>query len=242
MKTIGIIGGMSWESTTDYYRLLNQEVAQRLGGLHSAELVLYSVDFAPVEAMQAEGRWDDAGALLADVAARLERAGAELLLLATNTMHKVADAIEAAVSIPLLHIADPTGRAIRSAGIETVGLLGTRYTMEEAFYRRRLEERFGLKVLVPDPEDRVLIDGVIFGELCLGVTKAASKQRYLEIIGDLADRGAEAVILGCTEIGMLISQDDTDLPLFDTTRLHVVAAVDAALGDGEGFGGAPSNF
>lgn len=242
MKIIGIIGGMSWESTADYYRLVNQEVADRLGGLHSAELVLYSVDFAPIEAMQVEGRWEEAAQVLADVARRVEAAGADLLLLATNTMHKVADVIQEAVSIPLLHIADPTGAAIRDAGIDTVGLLGTRYTMEEAFYRGRLEERFGLTVVVPDVEQRALIDRVIFRELCLGITKSESKRRYLEIIDDLARHGAEGVILGCTEIGMLVSADDTDLPLFDTTRLHVVAAVDAALEHVEGFGTTPSNF
>jgi aspartate racemase len=205
MKTIGVIGGMSWESTVDYYRYINQEVARRLGGLHSAELVLYSVDFAPIEEMQTENRWDDAGRALAAAARRLEAAGAELLVLATNTMHKVAPAIEGAVEIPLLHIADPTGAAIREAGITTVGLLGTRYTMEGSFYRGRLEERFGLSVLVPPPVDRALIDGVIFEELCFGVTKSESKRRYLEIIAGLADRGAEGVILGCTEIGALIS-------------------------------------
>src|SRR5680860_1274894 len=191
MKTIGIIGGMSWESTQDYYRLINEEVARRLGGLHSADLVLVSIDFAPIEEMQVRGDWDAAGALLAEAARRTEAAGADLLILATNTMHKVAPAITATVSIPLLHIADATGRAIAASGLRTVGLIGTRYTMEEDFYRGWLENNYGLDIAIPLPDDRTLINDVIFNELCLGVRKDDSKAQYLRIVDDLAAQGAE---------------------------------------------------
>lgn len=229
MRTIGIIGGMSWESTADYYRIINEEVARRLGGLHSAEILLLSVDFAPIERMQQEGDWSAAGRTLAAAAVRLEAGGADLIVLATNTMHKVAGSVEAAVCLPLIHIADATGEAIAAAEVRTVGLLGTRYTMEQDFYRRRLEERFGLEVLVPDTDDRRTIDDVIFNELVLGTVREESRRRYVEIIGTLIDRGAQGIILGCTEIGMLIVQDDVPVPVFDTTRLHAFAAVDAAL-------------
>jgi aspartate racemase len=230
MKLIGIIGGMSWESSALYYRLINESVARRLGGLHSARLVLYSVDFEPIEQMQATGDWERAGNVLAEAAASLERAGADLIVLATNTMHKVSDSIERSVSIPLLHIADATGEAITAKAVDTVGLLGTRYTMEQDFYKDRLETRFGLEVLIPGPEDRAFVDDVVYKELVLGKVDSRSKRRYLEVIARLASHGARGVILGCTEIGMLVGEGDVPLPVFDSTRLHAEAAVDAAIG------------
>lgn len=230
MRTIGLIGGMSWESSAEYYRLINEAVKGRLGGLHSARSVMLTVDFAEIEAMQQAGRWDAAGEALADAARSLERAGAECLVLCTNTMHKVADAITAAAQIPLIHIADATAAPIRARGLRRVGLLGTRFTMEEAFYRDRLAARHGLEVLVPDADDRALVNQVIYGELCLGIIEDGSRARYREIIARLVARGAEAVILGCTEITLLVSQADSAVPLFDTTRLHALAAVEFALG------------
>lgn len=230
MKTLGLIGGMSWESTLPYYRLINEQVRVRLGGLHSAKLVLYSVDFAEIEQLQQAGDWVTAGARLADAARALAAAGAEALVLCTNTMHKVAPAIVTAVNLPLLHIADPTAAAIRAAGLTRVGLLGTRFTMEQDFYVERLRAH-GLDVLLPDPEQREIVHRVIYDELCLGRIEAASRAAYLAIVADLAGRGAEAVILGCTEISLLIGPDDSPLPLFDTTRLHAQAAVDFALAD-----------
>ena len=229
MKTIGIIGGMSWESTVTYYRLINEEVGRRMGGFHSAEIILSSVDFGEIERMQTTGDWDTAGRALAEEAITLERAGADLLLLATNTMHKVAGAIERAVSIPLLHIADATGRAVVAHGIGTVALLGTRYTMEQDFYKGRLASRYGLETLVPDADDRATVDAVIFNELVHGKVTGASKRSYVDIIGRLVKSGAEAVILGCTEIGMLVGQKDVEVPVFDTTELHAAAAVMAAI-------------
>ena len=224
MKTLGLIGGMSWESTVPYYRLINQTVREQLGGLHSAKLVLYSVDFAEIEALQARGQWQAAGALLADVAQKLAHAGADGLVLCTNTMHKVADAITSAVQIPLLHIADPTALAIAQAGFGTVGLLGTRFTMEQDFYRSRLEQHHGLTVLTPPPADRDRVHQIIYQELCLGEVKAASRQTYLRVIADLQAQGAQAIILGCTEIGLLLGPGDSPLPLFDTTALHARSA------------------
>ncbi len=224
MKTLGLIGGMSWESTVPYYRLINQTVREQLGGLHSAKLVLYSVDFAEIEALQASGQWQAAGARLASVAQTLAQAGADGLVLCTNTMHKVADALSAAVSIPLLHIADPTARAIAQAGFGTVGLLGTRFTMEQDFYRSRLEQHHGLTVLTPPPADRDLVHQIIYQELCLGEVKAASRQTYLRVMADLQAQGAQAIILGCTEIGLLMGPADSPLPLFDTTALHARSA------------------
>jgi aspartate racemase len=229
VKTIGLIGGMSWESTVPYYRTINERVRQRLGGLHSARVALYSVDFADVEPLQREDRWDESGVLLARAGRAVEAAGAELLVLCTNTMHKVAPAIEAAVSIPLLHIADPTAEAAKAAGVGTIALLGTRFTMEQEFYRERLEKRHGLAVLVPPAEDRETVHRVIYEELCRGVVREESRKRYRELIERLAARGAEGVILGCTEIGLLVSPSDAPVPLFDTTRLHAEAAVDLAL-------------
>lgn len=229
MKTIGLLGGMSWESTQTYYRLINEAVRDRLGGLHSAECVLYSVDFEPIEQLQSAGAWEAAGAILADAARRVESAGADFLVLCTNTMHKVAPLIEAAIEIPLLHLADATGAAVKSAGFQTVGLLGTRFTMGEDFYRGRLAERHGLEVLIPSEPERELIDRVIFDELCLGRCLDGSRRQYLEIIDRLAQNGAEAVILGCTEISLLVKPTDTTVPLLDTTAIHAERAVEWAL-------------
>lgn len=229
MSTIGLIGGMSWESSLLYYRLINEGVKVRLGGLHSAQILLYSVDFATVEQLQRAGRWDDAAALLVDAAQRLQRGGADCLVLCTNTMHKVADAITAGVALPLLHIADATGAAIIAAGLRTVGLLGTRFTMEEPFYAGHLRERFGLEVLVPAADDRALVHRVIYEELCLGVITPSSKAAYQAVMARLVAQGAEGIILGCTEIGLLVEAGDAAVPLFDTTALHAQAAVDWAL-------------
>lgn len=228
LKTLGLIGGMSWESTVPYYREINETVKAQLGGLHSARIILYSVDFAEVEHLQASGQWQTAGTLLADIAKKLEQAGADALVLCTNTMHKVADAITEAVDIPLLHIADPTAVAIQQAGHATVGLLGTRFTMEQDFYRQRLEQH-GLNVLTPAQADRERVHQIIYQELCLGQVRDASRQAYLRVIADLGARGAQAVILGCTEIAMLIQPEDCPLPLFDTTALHARSAAHWAL-------------
>ena len=229
MKTLGLIGGMSWEYTVPYYRTINETVKARLGGLHSAKLVLYSVDFAEVERMQHAGDWDAAGRLLADAARALQAAGAELLVLCTNTMHAVSDAIEAAVSIPLLHIADPTAAAIRAAGHTRVGLLGTRFTMEQTFYLERLRTQHGLDVQVPPAADRETVHRIIYEELCLGRIEPASREAYRRVMDGLVERGAQAIILGCTEISLLVSQDDARVPLFDTTALHAIGAAEAAL-------------
>jgi len=229
VRCIGIVGGMSWESTAHYYRALNEGVKARLGGLHSARLVLHSEEFAAIERMQREGRWDEAGEVLADARRGLEAAGADFVLIAANTMHKVADRMMAGARIPLLHIADVTGEAARRAGLSTVGLLGTRYTMEQDFYVKRLEDRFGLRVLVPGPEDRAEVNRVIFEELVLGVARPASKARYLAVCADLVAAGAQGIVSGCTEIGMLLQPADLAVPLLDTAVLHVEAALDLAL-------------
>lgn len=231
MKTIGLIGGMSWESTVPYYRLVNEGIKARLGGLHSAKVVLYSVDFHDIEQLQRDGDWDAAGDVLADAARRLQAAGADLLVLCTNTMHKVAPQMEAAVSIPLLHIADGTAAAIKAAGHRSVGLLGTRFTMEQDFYRQRLQDRHGLQVIVPEADDRRVVHDVIYDELCRGLVRDDSREAYRRIMEDLVARGAEAIILGCTEIGLLVGAQDARVPLFDTTALHAAAAVEAALAD-----------
>ncbi len=220
---------MSWESTVPYYRHINEAVRARLGGLHSARVIVYSVDFHDIEQLQHAGRWDEAGGLLADAAQALARAGADFLVLGTNTMHKVAPAIEAAVTIPLLHIADPTGHAIKAAGVTTVGLLGTRFTMEQDFYRGRMEAAHGMTVLVPDSADRDTVHRIIYDELCVGVVNAASRDAYRAIIARLVEKGAQAVILGCTEISLLVGPGDATVPLFDTTALHAQAAADRAL-------------
>jgi aspartate racemase len=229
MKTIGLIGGMSWESTVPYYRQINETVKQRLGGLHSAKIVLYSVDFHEIERLQHSGDWEAAGVILADAGRSLQAAGASFLVLCTNTMHKVASDIEAAVTIPLFHIADPTADEIKRAGYSTVGLLGTRFTMEQPFYRDRLSERHGLRVIVPAPVDRETVHRIIYEELCLGVIAAQSRKEYRRIIEDLTAQGAEAIILGCTEISLLVNQHDAKAPLFDTTAIHARAAAEEAL-------------
>lgn len=221
-----MLGGMSWESSAEYYRLVNELVRERLGGLHSAHCVLYSVDFAEVEEMQVAGRWDDAGKLLAAAAAKVEAAGADLLLLCTNTMHKVADEVQQAIGIPLVHLGDTTADAVKKAGLSRVGLLGTGFTMEQDFYRGRLESH-GLTVLVPNAEDRATVHRIIYDELCLGIVRDSSRAAYQEVIGRFD--GAEGIILGCTEIELLIKPDDCPLPTFPTTRLHVEAAVELAL-------------
>ena len=231
MKLAGLIGGMSWESSTHYYQLINRGVQQRLGGLHSAKLLMYSVDFDEVAAQQREGRWDDSAATLADAARALVRGGAECVVICTNTMHKFADDVQKAAGVPLLHIADATGERIRNAGMQRIALLGTRFTMEQDFYRGRLEERFGLEVLIPPEEDRELVHRVIYEELCLGTIDNGSRAAYLEIIRGLQRRGAEGVILGCTGIGMLVSEDNSPLPVFDTTKIHADAVVEWMLGD-----------
>jgi aspartate racemase len=231
MKTIGVIGGMSWESSAEYYRLLNRYAKARLGGHHNARSLMLTVDFAPIEANQRAGDWSALAQQMADAASQLERGGADLVILATNTMHRVHEAIEAAITVPFLHIADPTGEALRAAGVERVGLLGTRYTMEQTFYAGRLRERYGLDTLIPDEQGRADVHRIIYDELCHGVTEASSREVYQDIIKDLAARGAQAVILGCTEITLLISQEDSVLPVFDTTALHAQKAVEWAIGD-----------
>jgi aspartate racemase len=228
MRTIGLIGGMSWESSAEYYRLVNELVRDRLGGLHSARCVLHSVDFAEIEQLQSAGEWEHAGEILAEAARGLEAAGADLLLICTNTMHKVAGQVQAAVRVPLLHLADATADAVRAAGLTRVGLLGTAFTMEQDFYRGRLAGH-GLDVLTPDAEGRALVHRVIYEELCLGVVRDESRAAYRKVIDELVDSGAEGVVLGCTEIELLIGADDSPVPVFPTTRLHAEAAVAAAL-------------
>ncbi len=228
MRKIGLLGGMSWESSALYYEILNEAVRERLGGYHSARVVMSSVDFAEVEAMQAAGEWDAAGALLAAEAAALEAAGAECLVLCTNTMHKVADAIEAATEVPLVHIVDVTAATVRAAGLSRVALLGTRFTMEQAFVRDRLATH-GVEALVPPGEDRELVHEVIYGELVHGVVREASRAAYVDVVDRLVADGAEGVVLGCTEIELLLRPEDVDVPVFATTRLHALAALDLAL-------------
>ena len=229
MKRIGVLGGMSWESSAEYYRIINELVAERLGGYHSADIVIVSVDFDPIEQMQREARWGDASAVLIEAGRSCERAGAECLLLATNTMHLVFDELEAATEAPWIHIADPTARAAKAHATHVVGLLGTAFTMEQAFYRERLEKRFGLKVVITDEDDRALVHQVIFDELVRGVIRPESRRAYTRVAGRLVDQGAQAVILGCTEIGMLLKEEDVPVPALDTTALHAEAAVDFAL-------------
>lgn len=232
MKTIGLLGGMSWESSVGYYRAINEGVKKALGGLHSAKIAMYSVDFEPIEKLQNSGDWAGAAEILSQAAMNIQLAGADFLLICTNTMHKVAPQIEASINIPLLHIADATAEVLVKSGISTVGLLGTAFTMEQDFYKGRLEDNHGLTVLIPSQEDIKIIHDVIYKELCLGVLNQASKVEYLRIIKQLASQGAEAVILGCTEIGMLISQSDTDVKLFDTTYIHAQKAVELAIDKG----------
>jgi len=231
MKTIGLIGGMSWNSSADYYRYVNEMIAEALGGLHSARVIMYSVDFALIERAQHEGRWEDTAVILGDAAAALGRAGADFVLICTNTMHRVADSVAERAALPLIDIRDATAAAIARRGFRTVGLLGTRFVMEDPFYRDRLRDRFGIKTIVPDEEGRAAVHRIIFDELCRGITTDASRGECLTVIDNLQRAEAEAVILGCTELPLLIRQDDTTVPLLDTTRLHARAAVEMALAE-----------
>ena len=229
MRTIGMIGGMSWESSLEYYRLINEGVKTGLGGLHSAECLMYSVDFEPIERLQHQGDWDAQTVILVDIARRLEGAGAELMMICTNTMHKMADDVQERINIPLLHIADAAADEIKRLGMKRVGLLGTRFTMEQDFYKGRLADNHGIDVLIPDSDDMDIVHNIIYNELCLGDFKPESKLRYIEIIKKLAAAGAEGVVLGCTEIPLLIKPEDSPIPVFNTTELHAEAAVKAAL-------------
>ncbi|MFM2580379.1 aspartate/glutamate racemase family protein [Vibrio fortis] len=229
MKTIGLLGGMSWESTASYYKALNEGVKSRLGGLNSAKVVLFSVNFDEIEKLQHQGKWDETAVLLSDAAESVEKAGADFLMICTNTMHKVVPEIESRISIPVLHIADATANVLQADGIEKVGLLGTRFTMEQDFYKGRLTDKFGMDVVVPSAEDQETVHTIIYDELCKGVIKESSKQQYLAIIDKLYAEGAQAVILGCTEIALLVSQRDTQVPLYDTTEIHAKQGVEYAL-------------
>jgi len=231
MRTIGLIGGMSWVSSLEYYRLINERVREKLGGLHSAKSLMFSVDFDEMERLQNEDKWEEMTRITIDIARRLEGAGAGLLVICANTMHRVADDVQEAVGIPLLHIGDATADRIKAAGMSRVGLLGTRFTMEAEFYKDRLAEKHGLDVLIPSEEERQVVHGVIYNELCVGNIRQESKDRFIAIIRGLSSRGAEGVVLGCTEIPLLVRQEDVEVPLFDTTRIHAEAAVDHALAD-----------
>ena len=231
MKTIGLIGGMSWESSLEYYRIINETVKDKLGALHSANCLMFSVDFAEVEILQREGRWDEAGQMMVKAGQRLQRGGADFVVLCTNTMHKLADQLQAGIQIPLLHIADATAEKIQAAGLHKIGLLGTRFTMEHDFYKGRLVERFGLDVLIPDAPDRREVHRVIYEELVLGAVYEESRQEYIRIMENLVAAGAEGIILGCTEIELLVKPGDSRVPLFPTTRIHAEAAVEYALAD-----------
>lgn len=233
MKTIGLIGGMSWESTAVYYQQLNRLVSQTLGGLHSAKICLCSVDFAEIEHLQHQGKWCEAGDLLSQAAQSLSAAGADFILICTNTMHKVFDQVQGSVSIPLLHIADATGQALQENQVRKIGLLGTQFTMEQAFYKERITQKFGIEVIVPTAEERALVHQVIYQELCLGQLLDSSKRQYLMIMDRLIERGAQGIILGCTEITLLVNSRDTQTPLYDTTQIHVQAAVHKALAEEE---------
>ena len=229
MKTIGMIGGMSWESSIEYYRIVNETVKEKLGGLHSAKCVMYSVDFAEIEALQHAWRWKEATHAMIEAAYYVEASGADFLIICTNTMHKMADEVEAAIGIPLLHIADATAEAIKAGGLSKVGLLGTKFTMEEDFYRGRLVKKHGLDVLIPNAEDREIVHRIIYDELVLGKIKSKSREAYKDIIEKLIADGAQGIILGCTEIGLLVKDKDSRVPLFDTTIIHAVSAVEMAL-------------
>jgi len=229
VKTIGLIGGMSWESSIEYYRIINEAVKEKLGGLHSAKSIMVSVDFAEVEILQREGKWSEAALMMVDAAKSLEKGGADFIVICTNTMHKSADEIQANVKIPLLHIADATAQLVKDSGIRTIGLLGTRFTMEEEFYKGRLSQNYGLKVIIPNAGEREIVHRVIYDELVIGEIKQHSKEQYIGIIENMVNQGAEGIILGCTEIGLLIHQQDCRVPLFDTTRIHAEAAVEYAL-------------
>ena len=229
MKTIGLLGGMSWESTELYYRYINQGVKSKLGGLHSARIVMLSVDFQEIEELQRRGDWERAGEILGEAARCIEAAGADFLVICTNTMHKVVPQIERVINIPIFHVADATSRRIKERGMKTVGLLGTRFTMEQDFYKGRLSERHGLNIIVPSESERGIVDRIIYEELCLGIIKDESREQYLRIIDGLREQGAEGIIEGCTEIAMLVQQEHTDIPLFDTTAIHAQEAVSLAL-------------
>jgi aspartate racemase len=229
MKTIGLIGGMSWESSIEYYRIINETVRARLGGLHSARSIMYSVDFEEIEALQHQARWDEAAQMIIAAAQTVEKGGADFIVICTNTMHKLADETQRHIQIPILHIADATAERIQAQGLKTVGLLGTRFTMEEEFYRGRLTQRHGLKVMIPTTAEREIVHRVIYDELCLGQVRLPSKAQYVGIMEHLVKDGAEGIILGCTEIGLLVQEEDSPVPLFDTTHIHAVAAVDWAL-------------
>lgn len=229
MQTIGLIGGMSWESSAEYYRIINQEANRRLGGVHSAQCLMHSFDFERIKRLQHEGDWDSLAEAMTEAALRLERGGADFIVICTNTMHRLADAISSAVRLPLLHIADPTAEKIKDAGLRCIGLLGTAFTMEQEFYKGRLQQHHGLDVIVPDENDRRTVHEIIYKELVLGRIKPESRQAYREIIARLIERGAQGIILGCTEIMLLVSQQDSAVPVFDTTTIHAVAAVDRAL-------------
>lgn len=230
MKTIGLIGGMSWESSIEYYRIINEKTRHKLGGLHSARSIMYSIDFAEIEALQHRGEWDEAAEFLIAAAKNVEKGGADFVLICTNTMHKLAEEIQRHINIPLLHIADATAEAIRAKGIKAVALLGTRFTMEEDFYKGRLIRDFNLDVIVPDSDEMEIVHSVIYDELCAGKINPSSKVQYTNIMSRLIEKGAEGIILGCTEIGLLIKEDDCRVPLFDTTKIHAEAAVEYALG------------
>jgi len=230
MKTIGLIGGMSWESSIEYYRIINQKVREALGGVHSAKSVMVSLDFGEIEELQMNGNWEEATRVMIQSAREVEKGGADFLLICTNTMHLMAEEVQAGISIPLLHIADATARAVKEQGLKSVGLLGTRFTMEEDFYRGRLEKLHKLKVVVPDQSGREFVHNVIYDELVQGVIKDPSRQGYKEVIQDLEKEGAEGIVLGCTEIGLLVKKGDVSVPIFDTMEIHALAAVDAALG------------
>ncbi len=231
MKTIGLIGGMSWESSIEYYRIINQEIGKALGEVHSAKSVMISVDFGEIEALQMEGDWDQATEILVECAKNIESAGADFLLICTNTMHLMAGEVQAAIQIPLLHIADATARAVKSSGLDKVGLLGTRFTMEKDFYRGRLESVHGLEVVLPDEDGRELIHRVIYDELVQGIIREESRQGYKQVIEELVQDGAQGIVLGCTEIGLLIKETDVPVAIFDTMEIHATAAVEAALGN-----------
>ena len=229
MKTIGLIGGMSWESSLEYYRIINETVKEKLGGFHSAKCLMYSVDFDEVEKLQRQGKWDEATALMIDAAQRVKKGGADFVVICTNTMHKMAEEVQSSINIPLLHIADVTAERIKAQGLKKVGLLGTKFTMEEDFYKGRLIKKHGLEVMIPDDEEREAINNILYNELCMGEIKKISKDKFKKIIDNLVLKGAEGIILGCTEIPLLIDKEDYEIPLFDTTRIHAEEAVEYAL-------------
>jgi len=229
MKTIGLIGGMSWESSLEYYRIINETVKEKLGGFHSAKCLMYSVDFAEVEKLQRQGKWDEATALMIDAAQRVKKGGADFVVICTNTMHKMAEEVQSSINIPLLHLADVTAERIKAQGLKKVGLLGTKFTMEEDFYKGRLIKKHGLEVMIPDDEEREVINNILYNELCMGEIKKISKDKFKKIIDNLVLKGAEGIILGCTEIPLLIDKEDYEIPLFDTTRIHAEEAVEYAL-------------